>query len=103
MPWVWYLRVVHGIRRPELRGRLPPRQVRPGEPSAAQNACRVNDLLCAQAYQEAAAINIWRNLAKKAKIAAIARLRHKLPPLQALQLDPSGAQPSNAVLTLNAH
>jgi hypothetical protein len=103
MPWVWYLRVVHGIRRPELRGRLPPRQVRPGEPSAAQNACRVNDLLCAQAYQEAAAIKFSEKQQKKAKIAARGRLRNKLPPLQALQLDPSGAQPSNAVLTLSAH
>ena len=48
MPWVWYLRVIHGIRRPELRGRLPPRQVRTGEPSATHNACRAHDLaLCA--------------------------------------------------------
>jgi hypothetical protein len=60
-------------------------------------------LLCAQAYQEAAAINIGRNLSKRAKNAAIGRLRNKLPPLQALQLDPSGAQSSSALLALSAH
>ena len=60
-------------------------------------------MLCAQAYQEAAGVKIWSKQPKKAKNAAIGRLRHKLPPLQALQLDPSGAQSSSALLALSAH
>ena len=52
-------------------------------------------------YQEAAGVKIWSKQPMKAKNAAKGKLRNKLPPLQALQLDPSGAQSSSAPLSLS--